>query len=139
MPLSPAPSPYTTHFAAYGLGWFLRDVRGYQEVWHTGGTTGMVSKVTLLPELHLGIVVLTNQRSRDAYTAVTNQIEDYYLGLRGRDRVQELVAPAAAPAAATPRPKPPRGSRWPRPNKRRPSGRIIRLTWAATAMPGSGT
>ncbi|MGI4874570.1 MAG: serine hydrolase [Janthinobacterium lividum] len=96
IPVSRYPSPYTTHFAAYGLGWFLRDVRGYQEVWHTGGTTGMVSKVTLLPELHLGIIVLTNQRSRDAYTAVTNQLEDYYLGLSGRDRVQELVEQAKA-------------------------------------------
>jgi hypothetical protein len=26
------PTPYTTHFAAYGLGWHLRDVQGYQEV-----------------------------------------------------------------------------------------------------------
>jgi CubicO group peptidase (beta-lactamase class C family) len=100
IPVSLFPSSYPTHFAAYGLGWFLRDVRGYQEVWHTGAITGMVSKVTLLPELHLGIIVLTNQRSRDAYTAVTNQIEDYYLGLSGRDRVQELVEQAKTPIAA---------------------------------------
>ena len=91
LPVSPAPSPYNTHFAAYGLGWFLRDVRGYKEVWHTGGEIGMVTKVTLLPELHLGIIVLTNQESGAAFTAVTNFIEDYYLNLSGIDRVQELV------------------------------------------------
>jgi CubicO group peptidase (beta-lactamase class C family) len=100
MPVSPVPTPYNTHFAAYGLGWILRDVRGYREVWHSGGNPGMVSKVTLLPELHLGIIVLTNQHSRDAYTAVTNQIEDHYLGLTGLDRVQELVVPAKALVAA---------------------------------------
>ncbi|ALW86691.1 hypothetical protein AUC43_17355 [Hymenobacter sedentarius] len=100
VPVSAWPTPYPTHFAAYGLGWRLNDVRGYQQVWHTGGNPGMVSQITLLPELHLGIVVLTNQASRDAYTAVTNQIEDHYMGVSGRDRVQELRDPANVLAAA---------------------------------------
>ena len=89
--VGPAPSPYNTHFAAYGLGWFLRDVRGYKEVSHTGGEIGMVTEVKLLPELHLGIVVLTNQENGAAFTAVSNFIEDHYLGVTGLDRVQELV------------------------------------------------
>ena len=100
LPVSTWPLPYPTHFAAYGLGWRLNDVRGYQQVWHTGGNPGMVSQVTLLPELHLGIVVLTNQANRGAYTAVTNQIEDHYLGVTGLDRVQELVDPANVLIAA---------------------------------------
>jgi CubicO group peptidase (beta-lactamase class C family) len=91
LPVSPAPSPYRTHFAAYGLGWFLRDVRGYKEVSHTGGEIGMVTKVTLLPELHVGIIVLTNQENGLAFTAVSNFIEDHYLGVSGLDRVQEMV------------------------------------------------
>ena len=91
LPVSPAPSPYNTHFAAYGLGWFLRDVRGYKEVSHTGGEIGMVTKVMLLPELHLGVIVLTNQENGAAFTAVSNFIEDHYLGVTGLDRVQELV------------------------------------------------
>ena len=91
LPVSPAPSPYNTHFAAYGLGWFLRDARGYMEASHTGGEVGMVTKVTLVPELHLGIIVLTNQESGAAFTAVSNYIEDHYLGVTGLDRVQEMV------------------------------------------------
>lgn len=94
------PTPYPTHFAAYGLGWHLRDVQGHQEVWHTGGVNGMQAKITLLPELHLGIVVLTNHQNRAAYAAITNQIEDHYLGVTGRDRVQELRPPASAPLPA---------------------------------------
>jgi CubicO group peptidase (beta-lactamase class C family) len=89
--VSPAPSPYHTHFAAYGLGWFLRDVRGYKEVSHTGGEIGMVTEVKLLPELHLGVIVLTNQENGAAFTAISNTIEDYYLGVSGLDRVQEMV------------------------------------------------
>src|SRR5204862_106329 len=30
-------------FAAYGLGWRLRDYRGHKIVWHTGGLAGMAS------------------------------------------------------------------------------------------------
>jgi CubicO group peptidase (beta-lactamase class C family) len=91
LPVSPAPSPYNTHFSAYGLGWFLRDVRGYKEVSHTGGEIGMVTKVMLLPELHLGVIVLTNQENGAAFIAITNFIEDHYLGVSGLDRVQEQL------------------------------------------------
>src|SRR5699024_6703029 len=44
---------YNTHFKAYGLGWFLQDVHGYLQVSHTGGLMGIVSQVTLIPELDL--------------------------------------------------------------------------------------
>jgi len=81
-------TPYNTHFAAYGLGWFLSDVKGYKEVNHTGGIDGMVTKITLLPELKLAIIVLTNQMSGAAFSAVTNQIKDSYLGITGRDWVK---------------------------------------------------
>jgi CubicO group peptidase (beta-lactamase class C family) len=81
---------YNTHFSAYGLGWFLHDARGYQVVLHEGGLPGQVTMVTLLPELHLGILVLTNQETL-AFAAVSTTIEDQYLGVKGLDRVQEAV------------------------------------------------
>lgn len=84
----PAPGWYNTHFAAYGFGWFLDDAKGYKEVSHTGGIDGMVTKVELIPELKLGIIVLTNQQSGAAFSSVTNQIKDSYLGLSGRDWVK---------------------------------------------------
>ncbi|MBK8610317.1 MAG: serine hydrolase [Chitinophagaceae bacterium] len=85
-----APGPYNTHFAAYGLGWFLSDVKGYKQVSHTGGLAGIVTQVTLIPELKLGIVVLTNQQSGAAFTAITNTIKDSYLGIKGADRVKQM-------------------------------------------------
>jgi CubicO group peptidase (beta-lactamase class C family) len=81
-------TPYNTHFSAYGLGWFLADIKGYKEMSHTGGLEGMVTKVTLIPELKLGIIVLTNQESGAAFSAITNQIKDSYLGITGRDWVK---------------------------------------------------
>jgi hypothetical protein len=58
---------------------------------HTGGLEGMVTQVTMIPELGLGIIVLTNQQEGLAFTAVTNQIKDSYLGISGTDRVTEYA------------------------------------------------
>ena len=78
---------YNSHFSAYGLGWFLTDVKGTKQVSHTGGLEGMVTQVTLFPELELGIVVLTNQEVGAAFSSVTNTIKDSYLGLPPEDWV----------------------------------------------------
>jgi CubicO group peptidase (beta-lactamase class C family) len=81
---------YNTHFSAYGLGWFLSDVKGYKQVTHTGGLAGTVTQITLLPELKLGIIVLTNQQSGAAFSAITNTIKDSYLGYENRGWVKKM-------------------------------------------------
>jgi hypothetical protein len=52
----------------------------------------MVTQITMIPELQLGIIVLTNQEEGLAFTAITNQIKDAYLGITGTDRVTEYAA-----------------------------------------------
>ena len=90
IPVGAVPTPpYNTHFASYGLGWFLSDVKGYKQVTHTGGLAGMVTQVTLLPELELGIIVFTNQQSGAAFSAITNTIKDSYLGIPATDWVSK--------------------------------------------------
>ena len=81
-------TPYNTHFASYGLGWFLSDVHGYKQATHTGGLAGIVTQVTLIPELQLGIIVFTNQQSGAAFTTITNTIKDSYFGITGRNWVK---------------------------------------------------
>jgi CubicO group peptidase (beta-lactamase class C family) len=94
------PDAYNTHFAAYGLGWFLLDAKGYKLVVHTGQDVGMVSEVCMIPELQLGIVVLTNNES-GAINAITYQLLDGYLDVKnvdeasrsfGRSHANELTA-----------------------------------------------
>ncbi|UKT63154.1 serine hydrolase [Pedobacter mucosus] len=80
---------YNRHFFGYGLGWFLSDEKGYFVTEHTGGLAGMVSEVTLVPELKLGIIVLTNQQSGGAFSAITNAIKDGYFGIKAQDRIIE--------------------------------------------------
>lgn len=84
------PGPYNTHFSSYGLGFGLSDVGGYKQVSHTGGIEGMVTQVTMIPELNLGIVVLTNQMEGLAFVSITNQIKDGYLSKTGNDWVSTL-------------------------------------------------
>ncbi|MGH2647133.1 MAG: serine hydrolase, partial [Ginsengibacter sp.] len=83
-------TPYNTHFAGYGLGWFLSDVHGYKQCTHTGGLAGIVTQVTLIPEMKLGIIVFTNQQSGAAFNAITNTIKDSYFGIKGHDWVKML-------------------------------------------------
>ena len=80
---------YNTPYASYGLGWFLSDENGYKVPTHTGGLAGIVTQVTLIPELKLGIIVFTNQQSGAAFTAITNTIKDSYYGIKGKDRVKQ--------------------------------------------------
>ncbi len=87
---------YNTHFSAYGLGWFLADVKGYKQVSHTGGLAGTVTQITLLPELKLGIIVLTNQQQGAAFSAITNSIKDSYLGYQNRGWVKKYKDRVAA-------------------------------------------
>ena len=74
---------YNSHFNGYGLGWDLTDVKGNLKVSHTGGLPGMLSIVTMYPDLNLGIVILTNTENGGGglFTAITNTIADNYLGL----------------------------------------------------------
>ena len=80
-----AKNPYDTSFYGYGLGWFLSDVKGHKQIQHTGGLIGTVTQFTLIPDMKLGIVVLTNQQSGAAFNTITNTIKDSYLGLEDRN------------------------------------------------------
>lgn len=46
---------------SYGLGWFVAYYRGHLRVEHAGNIDGFSALVTLLPQDHLGFVILTNK------------------------------------------------------------------------------
>ncbi len=80
-----AKNPYDTKFYGYGLGWFISDVKGHRQIQHTGGLIGTVTQFTLIPDLNLGIVVLTNQQQGVAFNTITNTVKDSYLGIEDRN------------------------------------------------------
>lgn len=77
-------------FAGYGLGWSIDDYFGYKRLSHGGGILGMVSQVTLIPELKLGIVILTNQQAFPAITAISREVLEQAMALPDTDWVKEL-------------------------------------------------
>lgn len=82
MPVSEPPPSLAagrSNFRGYGLGWVIQDYRGKKMVSHNGGLLGQVSRVALLPELNLGVVVLTNQQSGATFMSIANTILDHYL------------------------------------------------------------
>jgi hypothetical protein len=104
MPIGTPPAELSSlrrNFSGYGLGLNVHDYRGRKVVTHTGGLSGFVSKVTMLPEAGLGVVVLTNQESSEAFMALTFHIVDHDLGAPATDWVSVYRAVRARDKAET--------------------------------------
>ncbi|HTQ97086.1 MAG TPA: DUF3471 domain-containing protein, partial [Candidatus Acidoferrum sp.] len=56
-----------------------RDYKGRKLVSHSGGVAGFVTRVMLVPEENLGVVILTNAEEDAAYESVLFHILDAYL------------------------------------------------------------
>lgn len=81
------------HVRGYGLGWNLSDYHGHFRVGHTGGYSGMLSAVTLIPDEKLGVVILTNGM-KGIFSPLINYTVDAFLGLPERDWSAESLARA---------------------------------------------
>ena len=82
---------YNNHYLGYGLGFRLSDQMGYTVVEHTGGLPGMLSYITMIPELNAGIIVLTNcDPGGYAYVSVTRAIKDELIGAPQTDWVDVM-------------------------------------------------
>jgi len=88
----PALAGLKANFADYALGWGLRDYHGRKLVGHTGGVAGFVSRVMLVPEENLGVVVLTNAEEDGAFDSVLYHVLDYYFQLPSTDWIAAFKA-----------------------------------------------
>jgi len=69
----------------YGLGWFLESYAGHKLVMSNGRVNGYTSSVTLVPEEHLGIIVLTNTDQSQLPGALCWEILDAFFKLPYRN------------------------------------------------------
>jgi hypothetical protein len=111
-------APVSPKFAAYALGWGVQDYRGRKLVGHTGGVAGFVSRVMLVPEENLGIVILTNAEEGMAFESIMYHVLDGYLGTgttdwitafheaeeKGQSEAEEEMKKAASGRAADSKP-----------------------------------
>jgi hypothetical protein len=105
----PEVAALTPQFRAYALGLVVEEYRGHKVFLHTGGLPGYLSKVFWMPDVGLGVTVLTNQESGAAFDALVYQVVDHVLGVqsdwsdafrRARDRARAANAGVAKAAAA---------------------------------------
>ncbi|HKN25009.1 MAG TPA: serine hydrolase [Candidatus Acidoferrum sp.] len=90
VPVRPAPEELKNlqaHFSGYGMGWALRDYKGRKLVSHSGGVAGYVTRVMLVPEENLGVVILTNAEEDFAFESVLYHVLDAYLGGSKQDYI----------------------------------------------------
>jgi CubicO group peptidase (beta-lactamase class C family) len=72
-------------FAAYALGWGVQDYHGRKLVGHSGGVSGFVTRVMLVPEENLGVLVFTNAEEGAAFESILYHILDSYFGVPPTD------------------------------------------------------
>jgi len=66
---------------AYGFGWVVTSYRGHNLVWHNGGIDGFYALLSMLPDDHMGVVVLTNLPHGDVPDTLAYNVYDRLLGL----------------------------------------------------------
>jgi CubicO group peptidase (beta-lactamase class C family) len=95
LPTGTPPPPLAalkTDFADYALGWGLRSYHGRKLVGHTGGVAGFVSRVMLVPDENLGVVVLTNAEEGGAFDSILYHVLDHYFNLPPTDWIAAYKA-----------------------------------------------
>ena len=80
------------NLSGYALGFGVSDYRGQLRLQHSGGLPGYVSLVTMIPSQRLGVAVLTNQESGEAFNAITLRAIDHYLRAPEIDYVDRFAA-----------------------------------------------
>jgi CubicO group peptidase (beta-lactamase class C family) len=83
MPMTDPPpelAPQRSNVLGYALGLIVTDYHGQKVLAHGGGLPGYVSWVMMVPDINLGVTVLTNQESVAALNAIALHVVDHYLG-----------------------------------------------------------
>ena len=86
--------PGLGHFS-YGLAWVATAYRGHNLVWHNGGVDGFYALLSMLPDDHMGVVILTNLPNGQTPEVLAYNVYDRLLGLDPMpwfDRFKDLEA-----------------------------------------------
>ncbi len=67
------PTVPITATASYGLGWIVGEYRGLQVLSHGGNTLGFTSEFAFLPEVGVGVVILTNGQGTNVFNEAVRE------------------------------------------------------------------
>lgn len=89
------------NFYMYGLGWFIYDYNGKKIVEHDGGMPGYISKITMIPDQKISIIILNNGNDGFVDNALRGDLMDIlakgkdfdwigeYTGIKARSETYE--------------------------------------------------
>ena len=92
------PGSRISSLSSYGMGWVIQSQPEATKLWHNGDVSNFHSNMLLLPDQHIGIVILTNVGGFNNSTAINIQIEGVAAILLGNS----LDASANPPLTAVP-------------------------------------
>jgi len=84
--------------SSYGMGWVIQGQPGATEIWHNGDVSNFHANLLLLPDQHIGIVILVNVSSAYNGAALNIPIEGVAAILRG----ERLTASTNPPVTIIP-------------------------------------
>ncbi|MFY9610479.1 MAG: serine hydrolase [Blastocatellia bacterium] len=94
--------PAGEQFTRAGVSWFLGEHRGHRTVGHSGGDTGFVSNLLMIPDRKIAVVMMSNFDGGASLGQVTAAALDVALGLKPAPLVIKLpIAKVLARAIAT--------------------------------------
>ena len=83
----------STRLCNYAQGWTIEQNKYGRYIRHTGLAYGYTSIVALVPDLNLGIAVMTNNgESSDPQSAIARQLVDMYYGTKSTDWSAQYLA-----------------------------------------------
>jgi CubicO group peptidase (beta-lactamase class C family) len=101
MPMEPTPD---SKWMASTVGWFVYDWRGHRAVMKDGALDGISAIVSMIPELHVGVAVLTNLEGNALGNSLVLRAFDAYLRAPPVDHAARNLVSFTASA---PKPVPP--------------------------------
>jgi CubicO group peptidase (beta-lactamase class C family) len=85
------------NWPAYAMGWNVMDYRGHPLIWHSGNADGQPSIMGILPDDHVGVVIMMNSWvAGTLHGLLMNRVFDTYLGVPAQDWSGDALARKAA-------------------------------------------
>ncbi len=83
----------STGAGGYGMGWFIDQYHGLEQISHGGNTSGFTSEFTFLPDANLGVLVLVNRSLGNNFGAsIREYVFEQAFGLEHESGERYLLA-----------------------------------------------
>ncbi len=87
------PGTKMSPLSSYGMGWVIQGQPGATKIWHNGDVSNFHANLLLLPDQHIGIVILINVSKAYNNAAINLTIEGVAAILLGKDLTASINPP----------------------------------------------